>query len=108
MEGQLTMMKIITYKLASYSTIYNIETQQEEKQLHLNNVMMPYSEANYIIAQKEAYEDTLETPEITEKQAIEMGISYVDENVVEEPTQLDRIEAQIAYTAMMTDTLLED
>lgn len=24
-----------------------------------------------------------------------------------EPTQLDRIEAQIAYTAMMTDTLLE-
>ena len=26
---------------------------------------------------------------------------------VEEPTQLDRIEAQVAYTAMMTDTLLE-
>ena len=25
----------------------------------------------------------------------------------EEPTQLDRIEAQIAYTALMTDTLLE-
>lgn len=25
----------------------------------------------------------------------------------EEPTQLDRIEAQVAYTAMMTDTLLE-
>lgn len=24
------------------------------------------------------------------------------------PTQLDRIEAQIAYTAMMTDTLMED
>lgn len=24
----------------------------------------------------------------------------------EEPTQLDRIEAQVAYTAMMTDTLL--
>lgn len=24
------------------------------------------------------------------------------------PTQLDRIEAQVAYTAMMTDTLLED
>ena len=24
------------------------------------------------------------------------------------PTQLDRIEAQITYTAMMTDTLLED
>ena len=32
------------------------------------------------------------------------------ENVVEpepEPTQLDRVEAQVTYTAMMTDTLLE-
>ena len=27
--------------------------------------------------------------------------------VTPEPSQLDRIEAQIAYTAMMTDTLLE-
>lgn len=38
---------------------------------------------------------------------------YVDPPVVyvsssEEPTQLDRIEAQVAYTAMMTDTLLEE
>ena len=30
-----------------------------------------------------------------------------EEPVVEEPTQLDRIEAQVTYTAMMTDTLLE-
>ena len=29
------------------------------------------------------------------------------EPVEEKPTQLDRIEAQVAYTAMMTDTLLE-
>lgn len=29
------------------------------------------------------------------------------ENTDEQPTQLDRIEAQVAYTAMMTDTLLE-
>lgn len=27
--------------------------------------------------------------------------------VVETPSQLDRIEAQVTYTAMMTDTLLE-
>jgi hypothetical protein len=27
--------------------------------------------------------------------------------VVKQPTQLDRIEAQLIYTAMMTDTLLE-
>lgn len=29
------------------------------------------------------------------------------ESVNEQPTQLDRIEAQVTYTAMMTDTLLE-
>ena len=29
------------------------------------------------------------------------------EPVKEEPTQLDRVEAQVVYTAMMTDTLLE-
>lgn len=29
------------------------------------------------------------------------------EEPVEEPTQLDRIEAQALYTALMTDTLLE-
>lgn len=29
------------------------------------------------------------------------------QTVVEQPTQLDRIEAQVAYTAMMTGTLLE-
>ena len=29
------------------------------------------------------------------------------EDVTEEPTQIDRIEAQVTYTAMMTDTLLE-
>lgn len=30
-----------------------------------------------------------------------------EENENAEPTQLDRIEAQVTYTAMMTDTLLE-
>lgn len=29
------------------------------------------------------------------------------EEVIEEPSQLDIIEAQVTYTAMMTDTLLE-
>lgn len=35
---------------------------------------------------------------------------YIPNNPTEEspePTQLDRIEAQVTYTAMMTDTLLE-
>lgn len=33
--------------------------------------------------------------------------SIPSEPIEPEPTQLDRIEAQVAYTAMMTDTLLE-
>ena len=35
---------------------------------------------------------------------------YIPNNPIEEaadPSQLDRIEAQVTYTAMMTDTLLE-
>ena len=32
---------------------------------------------------------------------------YMPNPTAEVPTQLDRIEAQVAYTAMMTDTLLE-
>lgn len=40
------------------------------------------------------------------------GYTYEEENLPEpeteaEPTQLDIIEAQVTYTAMMTDTLLE-
>lgn len=31
----------------------------------------------------------------------------LDEEIEELPTKLDRIEAQVTYTAMMTDTLLE-
>lgn len=34
------------------------------------------------------------------------GVSGHDESE-SEPTQLDQIEAQVTYTAMMTDTLLE-
>lgn len=32
---------------------------------------------------------------------------YTPEEDKNQPTQLDRIEAQVAYTAMMTDTLME-
>lgn len=40
------------------------------------------------------------------------GFTYKEEILpdpapVPEPTQMDRIEAQVTYTAMMTDTLLE-
>ena len=41
-----------------------------------------------------------------ERTALEMDADCVESAVV--PTQLDLIEAQVTYTAMMTDTLLEE
>lgn len=38
--------------------------------------------------------------------AEEMDAAYVEHKTV--PTQLDRIEAQALYTALMTDTLIEE
>ena len=56
---------------------------------------IPYTEANEEIAKREAYngEYTIEDDGQPEPEA--------------QPTQMDVIEAQVTYTAMMTDTLLE-
>lgn len=51
-----------------------------------------YFDINYAVAEKEAY------GEITVEEV-------PDEDTL--PSQLDQIEAQVTYTAMMTDTLLE-
>jgi hypothetical protein len=48
--------------------------------------------------------------EIAKKEAYNGEYAIEDDgqpDLTQEPTQLDRIEAQIAYTAMITDTLLE-
>lgn len=37
----------------------------------------------------------------------EVQMYVPDQEATEAPTQMDRIEAQVTYTAMMTDTLLE-
>ena len=59
-----------------------------------NAVEMDWSEANEEIAKREADNG---------------GYSIEDDGDTEmnEPALLDRIEAQVTYTAMMTDTLLE-
>ena len=53
---------------------------------------LPHSEAALAVAQREAFEGRY---------------TVVDDGLQEAPSQLDAIEAQVAYTAMMTDTLLE-
>lgn len=84
-------MKIIKYQLC---TEVNRGTEQEpEIEQIFTAVSLGWSEANEAIAAAEAYNG---------KYTIE------DDGKPEPaPTQLDRIEAQATYTAMMTDTLME-
>lgn len=81
-------MKRIKYQLISE---VNIGTEDAPNMTKI----LPWSERNEEIAKEEAYngEYTIEDDGQPEPSA--------------EPTQLDRVEAQATYTAMMTDTLLE-
>lgn len=84
-------MKVIKYQLC---TEVNHGTEDEPKiEQIFSAVTLGWSEANEQIAKAEAYN----------------GEYTVEDNGESEPapTQIDRIEAQVAYTAMMTETLLE-
>ena len=84
-------MKIIKYQLC---TEINRGTEEQPNiEQVFSGVSLGWSEANEKIAKAEAYngEYTIEDDGKSEPA----------------PTQLDRIEAQTTYTAMMTDTLLE-
>lgn len=61
----------------------------------LSSVTLRYSEKNLIIAEDEAYNG--------EYEIIDDG----KPELIIQPSQNDILEAQIMYTAMMTDTLLE-
>ena len=84
-------MKVIKYQLC---TEVNHGTEDEPKiEQVFSAVTLGWSEANEKIAKAEAYngEYTIED----------------DGEPEPAPTQIDLIEAQVAYTAMMTETLLE-
>lgn len=79
-------MKVIKYNLC-------IKVNDGTEEI-LTPVTMGWNEPNEEIAKEEAYN----------------GEYTIEDDGVEEvstPSQLDIIEAQVAYTAMMTDTLLE-
>lgn len=84
-------MKVIKYQLCTEA---NHDTEDEPKiEQVFSAVTLGWSEANEKIAKAEAHNG-----------------EYTSENDGEPepaPTQIDRIEAQVAYTAMMTETLLE-
>lgn len=85
-------MKVIKYNLCTRVNHGTYDTPIWED--ILTSVTIGWNEANEEIAKCEAYngEYTIEDDGIEE---------------TSEPSQLDKIEAQIIYTAMMTDTLLE-
>ena len=84
-------MKWIKYRLCTEANC-GTEEQPDIQQI-LSDVSLGWSEANEETAKREAYngEYTIED----------------DGEPEPAPTQLDRIEAQTTYTAMMTDTLME-
>ena len=84
-------MKVIKYQLCT-EVNRGTEDKPQIEQI-FSSVALGWSETNEKIAKAEAYngEYTIED----------------DGEPEPAPTQLDRIEAQTTYTAMMTDTLLE-
>lgn len=84
-------MKVIKYQLCT-EVDHGTEDEPKIEQV-FSAVTLGWSEANEKIAQAEAYngEYTIED----------------DGEMEPAPTQIDRIEAQVAYTALMTDTLME-
>lgn len=84
-------MKVLKYRLMT-EVNHGTENEPQIEQV-LSDVTLGWSAANEQIAKAEAYngEYTIED----------------DGKPEPAPTQLDRIEAQTTYTAMMTDTLLE-
>jgi hypothetical protein len=86
-------MKILKYNLCT-----KINHGTEESPLWediLTPVEMGWNEANEEIAKREAYNG-------------EYSIEDDGEEEISEPSQLDRIEAQVFYTAMQTDTLITE
>lgn len=80
-------MKQITYDM--------LQGYNDDNEPILSSVTLRYSEKNLIIAEDEAYNGEYE---------------IIDDGKPEpiiQPSQNDILEAQIMYTAMMTDTLLE-
>ena len=82
----------------------------QRKEMQLVHHEAVYDELGNII--EEAYDEEVEViVNITEDVTREVEVDDLSfENKVsdnEEPTQLDEIQAQLMYTALMTDTLLE-
>lgn len=86
-------MKKIKYNLCTRVN-YGTEENPDIKE-NLTPTAIPWSEANEEIAKREAWGGEYEIVDDGQPDPAEV------------PSQLDVIEAQVTYTALMTDTLLE-
>ena len=92
-------MKIIKYKLLSAEINHGTKEKPNIEQIFTDTIIRcseEYLASNEEIAKREAYNG--------EYSIEDDGQPEPDDT----PSQLDVIEAQVTYTAMMTDTLLED
>lgn len=89
------MAKVIKYKFLAAEINHGTEENPNIEKILLDKATTCKTkavfDANYPIAEKEAVGEIIVEGEFE----------------TEEPTQLDAIEAQVAFTAMMTGTLLE-
>ena len=85
-------MKKIQFEILGYTEQYDPETNETKQVESVATVEMPYSEENLLIAKERAYNG---------------DYTVEDDGQADMVTQADRMEAQVTYTAMMTDTLLE-
>lgn len=85
-------MLVFEYKTYQTTIIDGVKQPQSEE--YTSTSIVPYTEEAYAAAKETAIEIS---------EPYDNGIP----DPVETPTQLDIIEAQLAYTAIMTDTLLE-
>ena len=86
-------MKKIKYNMCTRVN-HGTEENPDIKEI-LNPVEMGWNEANEEIAKREAHNGEYEIIDDGQPEPAEV------------PSQLDVIEAQVTYTALMTDTLLE-
>ena len=84
-------MKLLKYQLMT-EVNHGTEEHPDIQQI-FSGVSLGWSEANEELAKREAYNGEYTIEDDGEPDPF--------------PTQIDRIEAQVAYTALMTDTLME-
>lgn len=87
-------MKVIKYKTATKAN--RGTSEKPEYVTIMSNVKMEWNEVNEEIAKREAWGGEYEIVDDGQPDPADI------------PTQLDRIEAQATYTAMLTDTLLPE